>query len=606
MRSSAGLVAVLFCVAHASVIQQTPLRAPAESSYLANIPIPTRPLEWGDINIISTTDTHGWLLGHQKKSFPEPSYSGTWGDYYSFVEHMKGLAEEKDVDLLLVDSGDLHDGTGLTDGFPAGGVDARDSNEFFKQMPYDVLAIGNHELYTYANTLDMHTNFAKHFGERYLSSNVNITIFDANNQTVSVPVGNRYRKFKTRKGRRVTSFGVLFDFEGNDMNTTVQKVESMVQESWFLQAIQEEPDLFLLVGHMPAQNDVSKWPLVSSAIRKVHPTTPIMIFGGHLHIRDCMQLDDYSMSIASGRYMETLGWMSVRLDVSKPIFNRRYLDPNVNTYMYHSGRTLDDFETPKGRDITAGLNELADRFGLTHVFGSAPQDYTLSRAPYPSNASLQTLIVEEVVPTVLTMNSDRSGLPFLFINSGGSQRFDILQGPFTSNDQFTATPFVNQYLFIPNIPFSVAMKLTPAMNAAGAERFWDAEDTMWATELNVERQYVRSLMAGARLQSEEEELTLGYVTSDSCPGDGDDIKHTPVPVYPFPDFVESVAPVVSDPDAPIDLIFVDFIRAQLIRTLNEVQNERVYSMKDAGIYSPVRTNEVLGIYASALWNTDTS
>lgn len=35
---------------------------------------PTRPLEWGDVNFIHTTDTHGWLLGHQKKSFPEPNY----------------------------------------------------------------------------------------------------------------------------------------------------------------------------------------------------------------------------------------------------------------------------------------------------------------------------------------------------------------------------------------------------------------------------------------------------------------------------------------------------------------------------------------------------
>ena len=35
---------------------------------------PTRPLEWGDLNIIHTTDTHGWLLGHQKGPFPEPNY----------------------------------------------------------------------------------------------------------------------------------------------------------------------------------------------------------------------------------------------------------------------------------------------------------------------------------------------------------------------------------------------------------------------------------------------------------------------------------------------------------------------------------------------------
>lgn len=35
---------------------------------------PTRPLVWGDLNVIHTTDTHGWLLGHQHMSPPEPNY----------------------------------------------------------------------------------------------------------------------------------------------------------------------------------------------------------------------------------------------------------------------------------------------------------------------------------------------------------------------------------------------------------------------------------------------------------------------------------------------------------------------------------------------------
>lgn len=88
------------------------------------LPAPTRPLTWADVNVIHTTDTHGWLLGHQKPTEPEPNYSGDLGDFASFVTHMKQLAIEKDVDLLLVDSGDVHDGTGLSDGFPAGQVDA--------------------------------------------------------------------------------------------------------------------------------------------------------------------------------------------------------------------------------------------------------------------------------------------------------------------------------------------------------------------------------------------------------------------------------------------------------------------------------------------------
>ena len=41
-------------------------------------------------------------------------------------------SQEKDVDLLLVDSGDLHDGTGLSDGYPAGGVDGHEVSLAFR------------------------------------------------------------------------------------------------------------------------------------------------------------------------------------------------------------------------------------------------------------------------------------------------------------------------------------------------------------------------------------------------------------------------------------------------------------------------------------------
>lgn len=116
---------------------------------------PYRPLVWGDLNVIHTTDTHGWLLGHQKSSWAEPYYSGDLGDFASFVTHMKQIALHKDVDLLLIDSGDLHDGTGLSDGYPPGDVDAHESNKFIERLPYDLMTIGNHELYGYADTYDM-------------------------------------------------------------------------------------------------------------------------------------------------------------------------------------------------------------------------------------------------------------------------------------------------------------------------------------------------------------------------------------------------------------------------------------------------------------------
>ena len=45
--------------------QQTRFQAPPTA-----LTLPSRPLVWGELNIIHTTDTHGWLLGHQKVVTP--------------------------------------------------------------------------------------------------------------------------------------------------------------------------------------------------------------------------------------------------------------------------------------------------------------------------------------------------------------------------------------------------------------------------------------------------------------------------------------------------------------------------------------------------------
>lgn len=135
----------------------------------------------------------------------------------------------------------------------------------------------------------------------------------------------------------------------HDKGITVQAPSQMVEESWFLKAIRAKPDVFLLVGHMSIQKLDSEWRSVFDAIRRVHATVPILIFGGHHHIRvrvksagfsahvltllnqDCLQEDARSMSLAAGRYMETIGWMSVSDLEGTPRFQRRYLDQNRAT-----------------------------------------------------------------------------------------------------------------------------------------------------------------------------------------------------------------------------------------------------------------------------------
>lgn len=65
---------------------------------------------------------------------------------------MKAKAQEKKVDLLLIDSGDLHDGNGLTDGFPEGSVDAHDANKYV-----DIAVVSGESTLIYV--LDLSPNF---------------------------------------------------------------------------------------------------------------------------------------------------------------------------------------------------------------------------------------------------------------------------------------------------------------------------------------------------------------------------------------------------------------------------------------------------------------
>lgn len=55
-------------------------------------------------------------------------------------------------------------------------------------------------------------------------------------------------------------------------------------------------------------------------------------------------------------------------------------------------------------------------------------------------------------------------------------------------------------------------------------------------------------------------------------------------------------------DTPIDLVFVDFIQAQLLQILNSVQMMKNYTAKDVKSYSPILANAALGLYAQKTWN----
>jgi len=234
--------------------------------------------------------------------------------------------------------------------------------------------------------------------------------------------------------------------------------------------------------------------------------------------------------------------------------------------------------------------------------------------PFPSNASLLSLMADQVLSIGLAQGNNRSQIPNIIITNSGSLRFDLFKGPFTKNDQLIASPFDDTFLFIPSVPFGVAKQVLDEINGSGQdtkkraweEKLWkkghvDARYNEWRREM-WERELASHNHDDAELleRAAQENATIGYVTKDSCPGVGDDTVHTAIPFFSAPGFIASPNPNVTD-DTPIDLVFVDFIESDILTIVSGLWNKTVTSA-DVQTYSPISANEVLGVFAQNAWN----
>ncbi|KAI1761394.1 Metallo-dependent phosphatase-like protein [Hypoxylon sp. FL1150] len=554
---------------------------------------PTRALEWGQLNFLHTTDTHGWLEGHLK----EANYGADWGDFVTFSTHFKHQAGDMGVDLLIVDTGDLHDGAGLSD---ATTPDGKISMKIFDKVEYDLLAIGNHELYLADVAYQALNEISTYWGERYLTSNVQIL----NQQTGEWQyIGKTQRYFTTQNGLRVMAFGVLFDFTGNTNVTKVIPAKTMVTQQWFQDALNhpEPVDIFIVLGHNPARggNTGSTFPIVFDAIRAVHSYTPIQFLGGHSHIRDFAVFDSSSTSLESGRYCETLGWLSMSgfdatnsgfsginpAGVPNPTrkatqnstspfrYSRRYLDWNRRTLEYHAATWHDQsFHSNSGLATTAEIAKYRQQLNLSAMYGCVPQDYCMTCAPFNSSGNIFPLLSDALAETVV--NKSRKDIPRYIIANTGSVRFDMYKGPFTYDDQFIVSPFTDSFLYIPEVPYALASSLLGSLNNAGAsqkrnlgimpvERDVCVDPPLRNLEVRHEEQHVSPRIT----RRQAVDIVPGYTTSDDFGTDGDDTAHSSIPYYEIPDFFQGKGSFESSQPDSVDVVFVDFIESDVLAIL---------------------------------------
>ncbi|KAL2836213.1 Metallo-dependent phosphatase-like protein [Aspergillus pseudoustus] len=546
------------------------------------IAAPLRELKWGQINFLHTTDTHGWLAGHLQ----EPSYSADWGDYVSFATRMREVANAHGQDLLVIDTGDRVEGNGLYDSSEPKGLY---TSEILRQQHIDVLSSGNHELYK-KNTSD--AEFLKtvpNFQGHYLASNIDI--FHPTTGEL-VPLAPRFKKFTTKnQGIRIAAFGFLFDFTMNYNNTVVQPVEHTVKERWFQEAILDKSvDLFLVVGHVPVHSP--EYDAVFRAIRAFHPNTPIQFFGGHYHIRDCAKYDSNAYGLASGRFMETIGFMSIdglstggnnpKSELASPIFNRRYIDNNLFSFHYHTGLDENTFPTEHGRNVSRYIRKSRAALQLDEIYGCIPQTLWMSRVPYTSADSIYAWLHQQVLPDSLKDKS-RSGKPALAIVNTGAIRFDLFQGEFTRDSAYIVSPFTSGFRYLKDVPYDKATlvlevlnrqsKIVTASKGVPGPLPWSlAPPEQAAYPYRGEDSH--NLRSGSPMLNEppnqnpmtyvsdpQLDLVPGYITTDDLGTDGDDTVHSQIAFYEVPNCIDAL--ILDDHSASnpetVDLIYVDFI-----------------------------------------------
>ena len=451
-------------------------------------------------------------------------------------------------------------------------------------------------LYNYDTSEHEYFDMVPGYKQNYLASNVDfIDPRDGNR----VPLAQRYRKFTTQKhGIQVVAFGFLLDFFQNANNTVVQPVEDTINEQWFQEAIQDrEVDIFVVTGHIGVRQ--SEMENLYKAIRDVQWDTPIMFFGGHVHIRDYKKYDAKAYGLASGRYMETIGFQSISglpsrkernetmsIQLAQPSFSRRYIDNNLFSFHHHTGLNSTTFPTAPGKNISSSIHKARKELKLDVKYGCAPQDYWMARTPYPHKDSIFTWLDSKVVPQTV-VNPDRAENPRIIIGNTGAIRFDIFKGPFTKDTTYIVSPFTSGFRFIEKVPFRIADRLTEVLNNAG--NFPDLSlpelngtqqlalpqtaaktDNWWYSTrepLTLLRPY--SDQAILATESEKPSLTPGYTTTDDAGPDGDDTIHSPITFYKIPPCFESRMNVNEDaePEDVVDVVFLEFIQPWALAAL---------------------------------------
>ncbi|CCF56992.1 hypothetical protein KAFR_0B06950 [Kazachstania africana CBS 2517] len=547
-----------------------------------------RDLTMGQLNFIHTTDTHGWLGSHRLQR----DYDADWGDFISFLELFDRNRMNEYQDLLIIDTGDKHDGNGLSDGTrPLGMI----STHIFNQVDYDLLTLGNHELYTPETAIFEYysTAMSKKFRHKYISSNVEFL----HDKKDYVPFGNKYVYFETPKNRlRILSLSFIFNVRKNNPRVRITRPIDELQKIWFHEMIELYPedriDILIVIGHLPLvdseNNDLS---MIHSYLRRFYPNIIIQYFGGHTHIRDFIQLDSRSTGLQSGQYAETLGFLSID-DVhnESPRFSRRYIDFNTRSFRHHSN-TEHRLESDRGHRVKRMIRKLRRELNLDVRYGYVPRNYYMYSRPIDADDNIYNLMRRRVLPRLRSrrIKNSRSYDRFILLNTGAI-RYDLYRGPFTRDTEYIVLPFSNTWKYI-RLPLYIARRIEEILNGRQS-----------IVSLPPPTNFIRQATSESCPTIVSPNYSEGYTTEDDYGCDGDDTPHRTVSRHHIPNVIQTIQftsneQYLTDDDI-VHFIFFSYLERDVLRAINLINKEpsKIYTEFDSQDYGGQSAQELLREY----------
>ncbi|KAG9044210.1 hypothetical protein FS837_008624 [Tulasnella sp. UAMH 9824] len=421
-----------------------------------------------DVNFIHTSDIHSWYLGHRGD---KTNWDANIGDVVTFVEYLRDIGAPRGQDVIFIDTGDQTHGGGLSDADRPEGAQAL---LLHTSLPYDVLSPGNHELEKEPVARHLFEMLEAHpeIKEKYLAANV---FYKPPNEPGAErrQLGSTHRIWTTGSGRKITAIGVMFENEKKtkEAGVYIEKVESIVDQKWFTEKVlTSDPDVFVLVGHMSlSAEERPKWRSIHQAIRNRYPHTPVFIFAGHTHVRECLMGMNHenpvrSLGIESGRYLETVGWVGANMTApTQPLeLSRIHIDASRETLIGLTGADASVF-SQSSDNVMRPFHELARRFGLNQYIGCLKNDYPWDAKTYDENDPLHSYNLYRNVAFPDVVPPKGAG-PYMLLLNNGFIRGPLYSGAFRLNDKFVNLPYDSQAFWSTRIPKMVAKKVLAELN----------------------------------------------------------------------------------------------------------------------------------------------